>query len=292
MPAITAHHQTLPSGRVLWAETYGHGPPGSPAILFANGMASTTNAWNSLVHTFPEALLANHTVVLHDAANTGKSPHQANLPAPSLASLATEARQLLQHLGFSSGYFVGHSFGAQQGYVAAALDPGFWQGLLLLAPQTDRVTPRTAKFMKAMMDIYDKDPETAAYAEEVRYTPGTRMVAKNGIYGAFAREMALRQRSEGLALAFKALLEPKEGDFAWKDMKTRIVIVHGGEDELAPVSEGEYALRMLRAVEGADAELLVLPESGHWMNWENEEWTRDQVLKLVGFSREGVWIEE
>ena len=286
MPGVTAHYQALPSGRVLWTETYGHGSPSSPAVLFSNGMASTTNAWNSLVHTLPEIFLAKHTIVLHDSANTGKSPYQPNLPAPTLASLATEGRQLLQHLGFTSGYFVGHSFGAQQGYLAASQDPEFWHGLLLLAPQTDRITPRTVKSMKTMIDLFDEDSETAAYAEELRYTPGPNMTAKNGIYGAFAREMALRQRSEGLILAFRALLEPREGDFVWKDMKTKIVIVHGGEDEIAPVSEGEYALEKLRGTEGAKAELIVLPKSGHWMNWEYEELTRDLILKLVDSSQD------
>ena len=135
--------------------------------------------------------------------------------------------------------------------------------------------------MKAMMDIFAADPETAAYANEIYNTPGTQMLARNSIYGAFAREMALRQSSEGLTLAFHALLSPREGDFAWVHMKTRIFMVFGGRDEIAPISEGEYALAKLDSIEGARAELVVLEESGHWMNWEYEERTRDLIMKMV-----------
>ena len=46
--------------------------------------------------------------------------------------------------------------------------------------------------MRAMMDAFAVDPETSAYADEIHGTPGVTMASRNGIYGAFAREMALR----------------------------------------------------------------------------------------------------
>lgn len=281
MLPYTARHVTLSSGRVVWTEVYGSVSPSSEAILFANGMASTTNAWLSLVHSFPASFLETHTIILHDAANTGKSAYQPDLLAPTLASLASDARALLEHLGFRSGYWVGHSFGGQQGLVAAAQAPQFWKGLLLLAPQTDRVNPITVRSMNAMKDAFVQDPETALYANELNDTLGGAMLARNRIYGAFAREMALRQRSRGLILAFDALLAPKEGDFAWRDMKTKIVMVFGGKDEIAPVSEGRYALGELEDVEGAQARLVVLEKAGHWINWECEELMREEIKKLV-----------
>ncbi len=281
MLPCNARHVTLSSGRVLWTEVYGSISLSSEAILFANGMASTTNVWVSLVHSFPASFLETHTIILHDAANTGKSAYQPDLLAPTLASLASDARALLEHLGFRSGYWVGHSFGGQQGFVAAAQAPRFWKGLLLLTPQTDRVNPITVSSMNAMREIFSKDPETALYANELNDTLGAPMLARNGIYGAFAREMALRQRSQGLVLAFDALLGPKEGDFAWRDMKTKIVMAFGGKDEIAPVSEGKYALSKLEGVEGAQARLVVLEEAGHWINWDCEELVRDEIKKLV-----------
>ena len=283
MLPCTAKHVVLPSGRVLWTEIYGSVSPSSKAILFANGMASTTNAWVSLVHSFATSFLEAHTMILHDAANTGKSAYQPDLPGPTLASLANDARALLEHLGFRSGYWIGHSFGGQQGFVAAAQAPHFWKGLLLLAPQTDRVNPITVSSMNAMGDIFSKDPETALYANEINDTLGAVMLGQNRIYGAFAREMALRQRSEGLILAFKTLLAPKEGDFAWRDMKTNIVMCFGGKDDIAPVGEGRIALSKLEGVEGAKARLVVLEKAGHWIIWEYEELMRDEIMKLIDF---------
>ena len=278
---------TLPSGRVLWVEIFGAGSPGSartantPILLFANGMASTTNAWGSLVHSLPSAFLATHTLVLHGVANTGKSPYQAQLPAPSLSSLATDARSLLEHLSLADGgpcYWIGHSFGGQQGFVAAAQDTAFWEALLLLAPQTDRVNPTTRTWLNGVKFDFAGDPDTAAYANALWDTPGPGLLsnksagmAGESIYGAFAREMALRQRSEGLVLAFDALLAPTgEGYFDWAAMRTEIVLVFGGRDEIAPTSEGEYALAKLEEVDGARAKLVVLEGAGHWVNWECE----------------------
>lgn len=282
MLPCNARYVTLSSGRTLWTEVYGSASPSSEAILFANGMASTTNAWVSLVHSFPASFLETHTLILHDAANTGKSAYQPDLPDPTLASLARDARALLQHLGFRSGYWVGHSFGGQQGFLAAAQAPQFWKGLLLLAPQTDRVNPITVSSMTAIKDTFSQDPGTAAYANELHGTLGAVVLGRNGIYGAFAREMALRQRSRGLVFAFGALLAPREGDFAWRDMETKIVMVFGGEDEIAPVREGRYALGQLEGVEGAQARLVVLEKAGHWIIWECEEFMRDEIKKLVG----------
>jgi pimeloyl-ACP methyl ester carboxylesterase len=278
MLTVTARHVTLQSGRILWTEVFGNG---SSAILFANGMASTTNAWNSLICGLPEQFLSTHTIVLHDAANTGKSPYQPHLPEPTLGSLAAEARNLLELLGFKEGYFVGHSFGGQQGFVAAAQDSAFWKALLLLAPQTDHVTPRTVVSMRNMIEKFDAEPETAAYANEIYDTLGQHMLAKSGIYGAFAREMALRQNSKSLVLAFRALLSPKESEFIWPNMKTRIILVYGGRDEIAPVSQGVYAHDKLVKVEGTNAKLVIWKEAGHWMNWELEDRTRDIIMEMV-----------
>ena len=281
MLQVETKHVQLESGRVLWVEIYGSRSLDSPALLFANGMASTTNAWSSLVHSFSAEFLASHTVILHDVANTGKSSYQPELPAPTLATIATEGRQLLEHLGRKYGYWVGHSFGGQQGFVAAQQDSDFWKGLLLLAPQTDRVTPHCRVSMDAIASVFRSNPATSMYADEIYDTPGSSLNSKNGIYGALAREMALRQRAESMILAFGALLGPHEGDFDWQKMTTKIVMIFGGQDAIAPPSEGEYALAKLKSVPGADATLVVLPETGHWMNWEEEQRIRDEIIKLV-----------
>ena len=271
----------LDSGRILWVEIYGSRSTDCPAVLFANGMASTTNAWSSLVHTLSADFLASHTIILHDAANTGKSSYQPELPAPTLYSIATEGRQLLEHLGWQYGYWVGHSFGGQQGFVAAQQDPEFWKGLLLLAPQTDRVTPHCRTSMDAIASVFRSDPATSRYADEIFDTPGSSLISKSGIYGALAREMALRQRAESMVLAFGALLGPQEGDFDWQKMTTKIVLVFGGRDAIAPASEGHYALTKLKSVPGAEVTLVELDASGHWMNWEDEERIKDEIIKLV-----------
>ena len=85
-----------------------------------------------------------------------------------------------------------------------------------------------------MEDTFIINLETALYANEINNTLGTAMLARSRIYGAFAREVALRQQSQGLILAFSALLAPKEGDFEWRHMKMKIVISMGGLDEIAP----------------------------------------------------------
>lgn len=144
------------------------------------------------------------------------------------------------------------------------------------------MNPVTVSSMSAIQQTFAKDPETALYANEIYNTLGETMLAKSGIYGAFAREMALRQRSEGLVLAFGALLGPREGDFKWEGMKTRVVMVFGGRDEIAPVSEGRYAVEKLQGLEGVEARLVLLEEAGHWIIWECEEFVRDEIMKMVG----------
>ena len=138
--------------------------------------------------------------------------------------------------------------------------------------------------MDAIVSVFRSDPATSKYADEIYDTPGSSLISKSGIYGALAREMALRQRAESMILAFGALLGPHEGDFDWQKMTTKIVLVFGGQDAIAPPSEGEYAFTKLKSVPGAETTLVLLPDSGHWMNWEDEQRIRDEIYQLVEIS--------
>jgi pimeloyl-ACP methyl ester carboxylesterase len=188
----------------------------------------------------------------------------------------TEARQLLEHLGRQYVCWIGHSFGGQQGFVAAQYDPNFWKGLLLLAPQMDRVTPHCRTSMDATVSVFRSDPDTSKYTDEIYDTPGSSLISQSGIYSALACEMVLRQRPESMVLAFGFLLGAHEGDFDREKMTTKIVLIFGGRD---------YALTKLRSVPGAEATLVVLPDSGHWMNWEEERRIRHEIIKLVAVMR-------
>ena len=46
--------------------------------------------------------------------------------------------------------------------------------------------------MNAIKDTFVQDPGPALYADELNDALGAAILARNGIYGAFMREMALR----------------------------------------------------------------------------------------------------
>ena len=117
-------------GRKVFAQVLDKRPSqaDTPTVVFEAGAAADRSLW-ALVQV-PTAAFAR--TVVYDRAGLGRSP--VNPAGPTLASMAKELNQLLDHYGPGPFILVGHSAGGPITRLAASANPSRIAGLVLVDP--------------------------------------------------------------------------------------------------------------------------------------------------------------
>jgi pimeloyl-ACP methyl ester carboxylesterase len=116
---------TTRDGRRLFAERSG---TGTPVVVFEAGMGVAHHMWGAVV----PLVAARASTVAYDRSGLGRSPADA---APrTLARLADDLVDVLEHLGDAPVVLVGHSWGGPVTRVAASRVPERIAGLVLVDP--------------------------------------------------------------------------------------------------------------------------------------------------------------
>jgi pimeloyl-ACP methyl ester carboxylesterase len=118
-------------GRRLHHVVAGTTAPGMPTVVFEAGMGSSRAAW-ALVQP---AIAARTRAVVYDRSGHGRSERD---PQPrTLARVAGDLIDLLQHLGGGPFVLVGHSWGGPIVRQVAAREPALVAGLVLVDPSDE-----------------------------------------------------------------------------------------------------------------------------------------------------------
>jgi len=108
------------------------GNPSGPPMLFAHGFGCDQNMWRLVAPAFE----ATHHVVLFDHVGFGESDHDA-WSAERYATLQGYADDILEicaALDLAEIIFVGHSVASMIGVLAAIIEPGRFDRLVLVTP--------------------------------------------------------------------------------------------------------------------------------------------------------------
>lgn len=120
---MVSEHARTRDGRELHLERHG---AGTPVVVFESGAGASRNMWGTVV----PAISGRTTAVVYDRSGLGRSPAD---PEPrTLARLAADLRDVLDHLGDGPFILVGHDWGGPIVRTVAAEDPGRVTGLLLV----------------------------------------------------------------------------------------------------------------------------------------------------------------
>lgn len=88
----------------IWYEEHGEGPP----LFMVAGLGGVGTYWTPNLATFA----SRFRVILHDQRGTGRS---SRIPVRSIGEMSRDALRLIEHLGFQSVRWLGHSTGAAIG---------------------------------------------------------------------------------------------------------------------------------------------------------------------------------
>ena len=242
-----------------------------PALLLIHGFPLSSQMWEPQLDDLAEFV----RVVAPDLRGHGQSD---SVPGPyTISQMADDCADLLGHLNVATPFVVcGLSMG---GYIALEFYrryPEHVAGLILAATRAGADSPEgkagrdksaelaknegatavSAGMLPKMLapSTYEDDEELVEYVEDVMST-----ASLNGVVGALA---AMRDRVDST---------PMLGDIA-----VPVLILHGADDQLIPVSEAEA---MFKAI--PNAELVVVPDAGHLPNLEQPDIFNDAVIDFL-----------
>lgn len=196
-------------------------------------------------------------VVTPDQRGFGGSPLGG--AEPSLDVCADDVARLLDGRGFDRVVLGGISMG---GYVAMAFlrrHPGRLRGLLLVDTKAGADSKEARGNRLRMADELDADPESPVLLEQVLPTLIGETTVRSRVM-AHGRVRGFVQSAPAYAAAWaqRAMADRPDSFDALRTVDVPALVVVGDEDGISPLSEAQAMVDAL-----PDAELAVLPQSGH-----------------------------
>ena len=243
----------------------GSGPP----VVLVHGLGGTSRAiWK---HLGPE-LAREFEVVAYDLRGAGESARPQG--RYSLDDFVFDLGRLIEQLELERPALVGHSFGGSVVLKYAADYPRDVAAVVAVGGPT--TLPEQTR--QAMRD-------RAATVEAEGMGTVAETVATNGMAPSFraADPAAFREYVELLAandVAAYAATCRTIGDLDLEDdlgrIEAPVLLLGGDQDGVAPPAAQE---RTAAAI--ADAEVVLVPETGHILPWEQPQRLREEVLRFL-----------
>ena len=258
---VSEEHMIRARDAELCVQTFGS--PGDPAILLIHGASASMLGWEA---SLCELLAARgRFVIRYDNRDTGRSTaYPPHAPGYSVATMVEDAIAVLDHHSIGRSHIVGRSMA---GTIALALglyhrDRVRTLSFVATSPGGDDLPPMTDEFLQAVSGQPDfSDPQSVEdhVVSVLRAYAGRSPYFDAAAVRALVREDLMRTRNvesmltNHFEIAFDA---PAEG--GPRDLAVPCLVVHGEIDPVFPLAHG-VAFR--DAI--PDAELLVLPRTGH-----------------------------
>lgn len=248
--------------------THQVGDPTDPTILWLHGSGPGVSAlsnWEGILGRLP-----GYHHVAPDLLGFGESSHPADLPlgvAHSAEERANAILQLLDVLGIQRTHVVGNSMGGMVSLLLLTAQPDRFDRAILMGSGGAPMTPTPD--LLAMVKYYD-DPtpeamlslikaflfDTSRYGDAIEQiaTDRARYAARPDISRSHERTFS----PQGPPLVFTA--QQLAG------IHHEVLLLHGREDRIIPLAASHHLAQHL-----PNAQLHVLPHTGHWVQIEQAD---------------------
>ena len=241
-----------------------------PLVICAPGMGDIRQTFR---YTVPALVEAGYRVATFDIRGHGES--DTTFSSFDDEAEASDVIALAEHLG-SPAVVIGNSMGAAAGVIAAARRPELITSLVLVGPFVR--DPKVNPVMTAIMRVATAAPWAAPVWKA--YLPSLYAGRKPADQGEFAAAANAAMRRKGYAAAFSKTthLSHAPAEAVLANVHTPVLVVMGELDPDFPKPADEAAWIKLQL----GAEVLVVPEAGHYPQSQQPEMVNPTIVSFLG----------
>lgn len=271
---IPASQLTNINDKPLYYESLGPST-GSP-IVFVHGLGGTHAIFHPLIHSL--GLDYTHALHLFDLEGHGASPTHP-LSSLSIDSFTADLHGVITKTNVTEverTTIVAHSMGCIVALKFATQCPEKVEQLILLNPPALPFPLEGIEALRLRADLVRREGMLGIAARIAQSGTSPQSQTKNALAVAAVRMSIANQDAEGYAKACSALARAEVPE--WDKVRSKVLIVTGSEDGVAPVDACEDNLAKLE-VKG---QLEVLQGVGHWSVFEDLEGVGRVVERALG----------
>ena len=249
-----------------------HGGPGDVLVLIA-GLGAKGTSW----HPFLETAARSFAVLTFDNPGAGQSPRLCE--PVSIADLAGQVVDLLDHLGVRRAHVVGRSMGGMIAQELALLAPERVDRLVL-ASTTGRPESHLTEVFRLWAQMAAlRLPTAIRHRCSLLWCLGDEALASNARVRSYLRARASSDRPEEYALLAEACARHDSLD-RLGSLRVPTLVVSGTDDRLMPAAN---AKALASAIPGS--ELCWIPGAGHLAYLETPARFAAEVLDFLTHER-------
>jgi pimeloyl-ACP methyl ester carboxylesterase/CRP-like cAMP-binding protein len=261
-----------------------HGPPTAPLAVLIHGWSSSSFTWAPML---PDLSRRYHCIAI-DLPGFGQSPDPTR--KPSIAWYADLIAALITRFGHERPALVlGHSMGGQIAATLALRYPALVEQLVLLNPSlSGRLSSRVNLLLsphvyaerfrflewllhilaKTRLDYTDWLLKPSNFAE--------RALISEADYGRIRADARRRGQGRTRAICYNAM---RAGDLRGRlaQIEAPTLVLWGAEDDVVPLRDAGLVAR-----EWPKADLRIIPNAGHWPQFEQPEATHRHIAHFLG----------
>lgn len=248
----------------IYYEVHGEGPP----LLLIAGMASDSKSWQFIL----EEMRKHHTLILFDNRGCGRTVYQGKF---TLLTIADDAVNLLDFLGYDKVDAVGHSMG---GMILQEMALKYPERLkkIVFASSSPQLSDKAKSILDELSDLWAQGIDMADWFRIMFRNIFTKRALDNKKFMDAAIIFALAypypQSQQGFNDQVFAISAFDKRDLISKIMHNTL-IMSGKEDILIPAEESKALCRI-----GGQSEFILVEGAAHSIHAENPT-TFSELLK-------------
>jgi pimeloyl-ACP methyl ester carboxylesterase/CRP-like cAMP-binding protein len=263
------------------------GPAHGPLAVLIHGWASSSFTWKPVL----ASLSRRYRCIAVDLPGFGQSPQPAQ--PPTIAGYADMIAHVIEHATDRPALLLGHSMGGQIASTLALRHPLLVERLVLLNPAVSgRLSKRVNMllaphvfverypFMEWLIYLLAKTPldYTDWLLKPSNFAERATLAAEDYTH---IRADARRRGQGGVRAACLGAMRKADLRGTLTNIEAPALVVWGAEDDIVPLRDAGVV-----AAEWPGADLRIIPNAGHWPQFEQTDTTLRHIANFLGLPPE------
>lgn len=235
------------------------------AVVFVHGLGGDLNIWHSQVNACSRHL----KTIAYDLRGSGRT--DVSQPEYSIGLFVEDLKGLLDSESIESAHLVAHSMGTMIAEHFAVAYPEAVKSLTLIGGFTE--PPEGARKALADRSTVVRENGMESIADAILEGGFSSYSKTNQAVMGLVRSLLQKNDAEGYAASCRALAEAKS--IRHGDVNVPVLLIVGDEDKTTPLAMSKTLYKNF-----PNAELVVLPNCGHWATIEMPDEVNGAILNF------------